>query len=261
MKTIGILQPSYLPWLGYFDYIDQCDVFVFLDTVQYDKDGWRNRNKIKTKDGWQWLTVPVKTAGRFGQLIKDVEIDNTQDWREKHLKAIKQNYTGAKCFDWSRGESFREELFTWYTKMNVSQEGFDCNILQDLVVGQILWFCAVLGVGYEWKESLRIYYGKKQFARSYEMVLNHGIDDPDRNIRLLKICQYHKADRYLATQASRCYLDVGLFEKNGIRVDFQDYKHPVYPQLHGEFISHLSIIDLLFNCGPESLNIIRSTRQ
>jgi len=236
MKTIGILQPSYLPWIGYFDYIDQCDTFVFLDTVQYDKHGWRNRNKIKTKDGWQWLTVPIKN--NFGQLIKDVEIDDDKQWKNKHVGAIKQNYSKSKFYD-----RIILEFKKWYTD-------YEWIMLQDLVVGQIIWICLVLGMD-----------KVKQFSRSYEMVLNHSIDDVDRNVRLLKICQYHKADRYLATSASKNYLDVGLFEKNGIRVDFQDYIHPVYPQLHGDFISHLSIIDLLFNCGPESLNIIRSTRK
>lgn len=238
MKTIGILQPSYLPWLGYFDYIDRCDAFVFLDTVQYDKHGWRNRNKIKTKDGWQWLTVPVLTKNRMGQLVKDVKIDNTQNWKETHLKSIEQNYSKTKYFN---------DYIDIFHRIYLEKDFMGSGTLSFVANNVINFISTRMGIGVSSERFLSAAF------------LN--IEELDRNIRLLKICQHHKADRYLATTASKNYLDVGLFEKNGVEVEFQDYVHPTYPQLYGDFISHLSVVDLLFNCGPESLDIIRSTRK
>ena len=95
MKTIGILQPSYIPWIGYFDQINKCDVFVLYDDVQYDKNGWRNRNKIKTANGPVWLTIPVLTKGKPDQKLCDIKIDNKYNWREKHIKTIKMAYAKA----------------------------------------------------------------------------------------------------------------------------------------------------------------------
>jgi hypothetical protein len=223
---VAILQPSYLPWLGYFDQIYRADTFVFYDDVQYDKHGWRNRNKIKTPQGWQWLTVPVLTKGRFGKLIYEMEIDNHAPWAEKHLKSIQVNYHKSPYY---------HAYIKYFEKIYLKEWQY----LADLDIELIKLITNLLGMG------------NKMFIRSMEL----GVKG-DRLERLINICQLFKADNYLTGQAARNYLDEKLFAKAGIKVEYQNYKHPAYPQLYGDFIPHLSVIDLLFNCGPESLKIL-----
>jgi hypothetical protein len=225
MTTVVVLQPSYLPWLGYFDQIYRSDVFVFYDDVQYDKHGWRNRNKIKTPNGWQWLTVPVQR--KFGQKIYEARISYQTPWIRKHLKSIQVNYCKAPYYN----RDIERRLEEVYFKM--------WDYIADLDIELIKLICEILGIK-----------GKK-FVRSKDL----GIKG-ERSERLLKICQLFKADAYLTGQSAKNYLNEELFRENGIEVIYQNYKHPVYPQLYGEFIPYLSIIDLIFNCGPESLEIL-----
>jgi hypothetical protein len=226
---VVVLQPSYIPWLGYFDQIARSDAFVFYDDVQYDKNGWRNRNRIKTDRGWQWLTVPVKLKGNFGVLIKDVEVNEEDPWRRKHVNALKQWYGKAPYFD---------RVYAWFSK--VLERPWEKLI--DLNLEVVRGMCQLLGM-------------KAQFIRSSEL----GIAG-ERSERLLRICQHFQADHYLSGNAAKDYLDVASFEKQGIRVSFQEYSHPVYPQLHGEFVSHLSAIDVLCNCGEKSLEVLLSEK-
>jgi len=212
--------------LGYFDQIYRSDVFVFYDDVQYDKHGWRNRNKIKTPKGWQWLTVPVLTRDRFGKLIYEMEIDNHTPWAEKHLKSIQANYRRSPYHD--SYIKFLEEIYS--TKWRY---------LADLDIELIKLIINLLGMK------------DKKFVRSTELNVEGA-----RIERLIKICRLLKADIYLTGQAARNYLDEKLFAEAGINVEYQNYKHPLYPQLYGDFIPYLSVIDLLFNCGPESLKIL-----
>jgi hypothetical protein len=225
---ISIMQPTYLPWIGYFDLIDQCDVFVFLDDVQFVKQSWQQRNKIKTKDGWIWLTIPV--IQKFGQKIAETQINYANKWNEKHSKSIYYNYHSAAFYNSFKGEL--EEIYSAHYKF-----------LIDLNINIILWFCKELGI------SL-------QFVRSSELSATGT-----KTERLLNICQELHADNYLSPLGSSTYIEQNnLFNDSGIILRYQHFEHPLYSQIMGDFISHLSILDLMLNHGPDSLEIIRSGR-
>lgn len=222
---VAIHQPQYLPWLGYFDKIDRADIFCFLDNVQYKKNEWQNRNRIKTARGWQWLTVPVHY--RFPQRINEVAIDTRGRWGRKHFQAISTCYGKARYFN-----SYIDFFENVYEK--------PWNYLNDLNIYMIEGFRGLLNLD------------KKPILRSSEMKLR---DDPTD--RLIDICLHVGADTYLAGAGGADYMDLKKFEEHGIAVYFQSFVHPKYPQLFDSFISHLSIVDLLMNCGPDSLSIIR----
>jgi hypothetical protein len=224
-KTLAVLQPGYLPWLGFFDQMQRADIFVLYDDVQFDKNGWRNRNRIKAPSGEpHWLTVPVLHS--FGQKNLEIEIDNRQPWPRKHLGTIKQFYAKAPYL-----ERYFAELERLLTDNRWER-------LIDLDIALIELFCSWLGI-------------KKQMVRSSGLGVNG-----ERSERLLNICAHFGARRYLSGNAAHDYLDVDLFASNGIEVEWQNYKHPVYPQQHGEFIPFLSTLDLLLNCGEKSHSII-----
>lgn len=224
---IAVLQPSYLPWLGYFDQIARVDAFVFYDDVQYDKNGWRNRNRIRTAEGWQWLTVPVALTGSFGAPISEVEIVPGAPWARKHLAALAQWYSRTPWFD--RYFPLLEEALSrpWER-------------LAELDVHLTVELCRALGL-------------PAVFYRSSEL----GVGG-ERSERLLRLCEHFGAREYLTGDAARDYLDVPSFEARGIEVHFQEYRHPTYPQRYEPFVSHLSVVDLLFNCGEESLSTLRN---
>ncbi len=228
MKTVVVLQPGYLPWLGFFDQMSRSDVFVYYDDVQFDKHGWRNRNRIKTPEGPQWLTVPVYHKGLGKPRILDIEINNETPWARKHLGSIRQHYAKAPFF--SRYWPELEELLSKRWEK-----------LVDLDIAVAWKMCSWLGI-------------ERQVVRSSEL----GIEG-DRNERLLKICQHFQADRYLSGQAAQEYLDEGLFHRSGIKVEWHEYHHPVYFQQYGEFIPFLSALDLLLNVGEESRKIITAS--
>lgn len=219
MTTLVVLQPSYLPWLGYFDQLAKADVFVWYDDVQFDKHGWRNRNRIKGPKGPIWLTVPVLHSGRPDQLILDVEIDNRLPWRRKHRSSIEQLYARAP---------FLNHLLPELTEMLERP----WERLVDLDIATTDWLAAQLSIA---------------TPRSRSSLL--GIDG-DRNDRLLNLCRHFGATRYLTGDAARDYLDVPRFEAIGVEVVWHGYSHPSYSQLHGEFVPYLSALDLLLNAGP-----------
>lgn len=220
---ITIHQPGYLPWLGFFDKMAKSDVFVFLDDVQYEKNYFDNRNKIKTADGWMWLTVPVKVT--FGQKLNEVVIENNLSWREKHWKALQTNYNKAPYF--AEHAAFLEKVYQQ-----------DWERLIDLNITLITYLAEQLGL-------------KKKIVKSSEL---HAIGA--KSERLLDICLKLGATTYLSGQFGRNYLDEQKFTEKGVKVIYQDFKHPVYPQLYGGFFSALAIIDLLCNCGPKSLRVL-----
>jgi len=225
----AVHQPQYLPWLGYFDKIDRADVFVLLDTVQYKKNEWQNRNRIKTANGPQWLTVPV--CFRYPQLIQEVEINNRERWQHKHWQALKTNYARAPYWDFLK--PFFEEI--------LDQPWEKIAPLNITVVRRL---CELLGI----ETPIHIASELGTFP-----------EDPDE--RLIAITRHFGADTYLAGSGGYNYMNLDAYRSAGIKVIFQEFRHPVYRQLFSdEFISHLSVIDLVFNHGPESLNIIRSTR-
>ena len=231
---VAIHQPQYLPWLGYLDKLDSADVFVFLDTVQFKKHEWQNRNRIRTKDGWQWLTVPV--IDRFPERIDQVEINSRTDWQRKHCQALRLYY--GKAPHW---EPFGPELLGLLEK--------PWTRLAELNVSVTELLCKHLGI----KTPRRI-------ASTME-----AREEPTD--RLVDLCRVVGGTVYLAGQGAAprpgapSYMDVGRFPRAGIQVHFQEYRHPTYQQRYDPFVSHLSVVDLLFNCGPESLTILRTGRR
>jgi hypothetical protein len=222
---VSVHQPQYLPWLGYFDKIDKADLFVLLDNVQFKKNEWQNRNKIKTSAGGQWLTVPVMY--RFPQLINEVEINNKERWQHKQQQAVISNY--KKAPSWDSLEPFFTDLFQsqWQT---ISQ--LNIHVVKTLV--------KILGI----ETPLHIASEMGDFP-----------EDPDE--RLIAITKHFGADTYLAGSGGHDYMDMDKYDRNSIKVLFQDYKHPVYDQLFGDFLPFMSVIDLIFNHGDESLRILR----
>jgi len=221
---VSVHQPQYLPWLGYFDKIIKSDAFVFLDNVQYKKNEFQNRNKIKTAKGWQWLTIPV--LYHFAQKIFEVEINQKTDWRKDHLKTLIVNYNRAPFFGDYR--SYFEELYskTWKKLVDINIE----------IVKHFAY---------------RLDAKTKFFIASQIPNLR---EEPTE--RLIDICKYFSADTYLAGKGGAEYMDVEKFKKEGINLIFQNFEHPVYPQLYGQFEPYMSVVDLLFNCGPESRKIL-----
>jgi hypothetical protein len=229
-STVVILQPGYLPWLGFFDQMRRADIFVFYDDVQFDKQGWRNRNRIKSPAGAHWLTVPVRHE-RLGQALLDVEIDNRQPWARKHLGTIRQFYAGAPYVD-----RYLPELEA------LLQRRWERIVDLDLAVVELM--CGWLGLR------------GTRTARSSELKV-----EGERSQRLLNLCLHFGATRYLSGDAAQNYLDVDLFARHGIAVEWQRYSHPVYRQQHGEFVPYLSALDLVLNCGDESGAILTGAAQ
>jgi hypothetical protein len=225
-RVAVILQPSYLPWLGYFAQLYRSDVFVVYDDVQFDKHGWRNRNRIKSSQGAQWLTVPVRTSGQNRPLNRTVTIDHAQNWRKKHLESLRQNYAKAPYFTDYIG--LFEDLYAreWTGLFGLVMAGFH----------------ALMG-------ALRL---ERDIVYSSEL----SIDAEDPVERLIGICRAVKATRFFEGAAGKDYICDERFESAGIAIEYQDYQHPVYPQLHGDFVPYLSVVDLLFNCGPKSLEVL-----
>ncbi len=220
----AVHQPQFMPWLGYFDKIVKSEIFVFLDNVQFKKNEFQNRNKIKTAQGWMWLTVPV--LYKYPEQIDEVKIDNGIDWRKKHLRTLTINYQKAPFFH----DRFPEvEQFYAGNSASISQVNRE----------SVLMLLRQLGVD------------RKIVIAS---ALGHLPEEPSE--RLAAICESLCADTYLSGAGGRAYLDLEPFNKRGITVKFQVFNHPIYPQLYGDFISNLSLLDLLFTCGPDSLKIL-----
>ena len=224
-------QPSYLPWLGLFAKMAKSDVFVFLDTVSYSKWDWSSRNKIRTPDGWMWLTVPVLSRGKNNQLFTEVKIDNTKQWMRKHWKAIEMSYSRTPYF-----HLYKDFLEDVYQREWLYLADLDEHITRFLI--------DTLGI-------------KIKFVKASTSLQLDG----RKSSLVLDMCLKMKADVFIFGGEGQNYANVQDFESAGIQVVFQDYKHPVYPQLHGEFISNLSVTDLLFNCGPKSLDILMSNEE
>ncbi|MBN1273901.1 MAG: WbqC family protein [Candidatus Aminicenantes bacterium] len=223
---VSVHQPQYLPWLGYFDKIEKSDIFVFLDNVQFKKNEWQNRNRIKTVQGWQWLTVPV--LHKFPQKINEVKINNTAAWGKKHLNSMVTHYSKSPFF---------KEYFPFFEKTYSR----DWNYMVDINIHIIKFMVRALGIS------------STQFLMSSEIKTRE-----DSTKRLLDICRDLKAKIYLSGRNGARYMDETLFHKEGIEVIYQDYHHPEYPQLYGEFVPYISAVDLLFNCGPKSLSILKN---
>lgn len=224
-RIIAIHQPQYLPWLGYFDKIDRCNIFIFLDNVQFKKNEWQNRNRIKTTKGWQWLTLPV--IHKFPQKIFEVEINNTVQWGKKHLNSLITNYSRAPYF-----KKYIEFFEQTYAR--------NWEYLVDINIHIIEYLAKAMGIS------------NKKFFRASEFKPCEGKCE-----RLVDLCKLAGGNIYLSGKEGAKYMDLDNFEKENIQVMFQNYTHPQYLQLFGSFEPFLSVIDLLFNCGPDSLSILR----
>ncbi len=216
---IGIMQPTYLPWCGYFALIDHVDYFVFLDDVQFSKRSWQQRNKIAFNGESKWLTVPVLTKNQRLQLINEVKIDPEQDFQIKHHAIIEQAYRGAPQY--SQVKSTVSRLF------DTSEQN-----LSSLNIKIIKGLCQYLSID-------------KDFLRSSEIPCFGS-----KTEKLLKIVRYLGGGEYIAVPGSREYIEESrIFIDAGIPVHYFEYIHPIYQQNTDEFISHLSVLDLIFNSG------------
>lgn len=209
-------QPAYLPWLGYFDKLLRSDVFVFLDNVQYEKNSFINRNRIKTPQGPIWLTVPVKTKGHTHSTLRDTEIDHSQNWKAKHLNAIRLNYSKAPRF----ADSF--------PKLQALYEEEDC-LLADMCFRHLQFWLKELGA-------------KKTVVRASTLDI-----DSKKSDLVYDLCRHFRADHYISGALGRDYLEEEKFAEGGIRIEYQSYRHPAYAQLHGDFLPGMGIVDLWMN--------------
>ncbi len=229
---VSINQPAYLPWLGYFHRIQASDLHIVLDHVQFEKNSTTNRNRIRTAQGWSWLTVPLKTKGRFGNLaINEVEIDGERGWPAKHWGTLRQNYAKAPHF--AAHARFFEEL---YARPWARLAG-----LLEAATGYLLEHAFRIGT------PLLRSSGMAVAGRKSELVLN--------------LCRAAGAKVYLSGPLGRDYLDQEAFREAGIEIRYHDYAHPTYAQAYPGFESAMSAVDLLFNHGPDSARILATGAQ
>lgn len=227
-RVVSILQPGYLPYIGFFELMSRCDVFVLYDDVQYDKNSWRNRNRIRGPQGPLWLTVPVFVKGKMGQTINQVEIDNKREWRRKHLLSLRQHYSKAAYF--SEHIGFFERLYSTEWRM-----------LAELDRAIIDYFRSAMGIAAELINSSALN------AKGH------------KTERILAICNELNADAYISTNGAKSYLQEEILKEAGVSLAYQDYTPPEYAQVYPGFESHLSVADIVFNRGPLSTEVMLST--
>jgi hypothetical protein len=222
---VGIIQSSYLPWRGYFDLIDDVDLFIFLEDVEYSRGTWRNRNRIKTPQGLRWLTVPVHH--RMGMLIQDVEIDYKLGWVDKHIASLRQSYSKAPHF-----ERYANPIFD--------------------ILARRLRTISELNVALT-RELMRMLAIDTPTRLSSDIQASGQKDE-----RVLSLLRAMGATHYLSGPAAKDYIVPARFAETGIALSYKSYQYTPYPQLHGVFESQVTVLDLLFNCGPESAKHLKS---
>lgn len=223
-KRLSIIQSAYIPWKGFFDLVDRCDEYVILDSVQFSKGHWHNRNRIKTDRGPAWITIPVETAGRLEQRIQDVTIAGP--WSEQHWHALERNYRGATFFP-----TLSTTVRQWYELAGREKR---LTVINELFLLRII---ELLGI-------------RTKVTRDETYQPQGARDD-----RVLDICLKAGATNYLSGPSARAYIDEGKFRRAGVLVEWMTYSgYPEYPQLWGTFEHHVSILDMLFNAGPSAPN-------
>jgi len=226
---ISIQQPEYFPWLGYFEKILLVEKVVFLDNVQFKKRYFENRNKIRTFQGWAWIVTPVITKGCFKQKIMDVNIDNSQPWQKKLVSTLTLNY--KKTQFWKEGgENLCELILKPYKR------------LSEFNLSVILFFLKMLNI-----------------QKDYCLASSLNTNSIGSQL-ILDICKKISAKEYLSGRDGKNYLDEKSFLDCGINVKYQNFIHPEYTQFHKGFIPNMSILDLYFNYGPDSVDIIQGKR-
>ena len=222
---VGMIQSNYIPWRGYFDFIDDCDLFVFYDDVQYTHKDWRNRNRIKTHAGVLWLSVPV--IHDSATLIETARLRYDTRWVDKHIRSLTHAYRKAPHF-----LDYSEEFFAILrsTPETISQ----------LNISICRWVMAKLGIRTQTRRASEF----RAEGSKYE--------------RPLRILQSIGAREYLSGPGARPYTDENAFLAANIGLSYKAYRYPEYPQLHGPYVPDLSVLDLLFNCGQGSRHYLKS---
>lgn len=227
MKKVAILQSNYIPWKGYFDLIAAVDEFILFDDMQYTRRDWRNRNKIKTPQGLQWLTVPVVTKGRYHQRIRDTEIDGS-DWATAHWSSIVQNYRKAAHFD---------DVAEWLEPLYQGPQPLMLSELNRTLLRAVVSY---LGIDTSITNSW-----------DYDVVAG-------QTERLTSLCLQAGGTEYVSGPAAKDYVDEQVFEDARIKLTWFDYDgYPEYPQLWGDFQHGVTVLDLLFNCGRDAPDYMR----
>jgi hypothetical protein len=224
---VTVHQPEHLPWLGFFDKLRQADVFVLLDNVQFRKNYFQNRNRIRTQNGAGWVTIPVSTKGLLSQSIREVRIDNQTNprWRQKVWSTIEQCYRPARY--WNQHESFLRQIYEKeWTMLCELNEVFIRYVLDALSINVKILKASDIQAG----------------GKGSELILN--------------ICRELNANTYLSGTSGKDYLDLNPFSAASIAIRFQEFHHPIYRQLHEPFLPCMSAIDLLFNYGPASRKVL-----
>ncbi|KQH79010.1 hypothetical protein AO501_00630 [Mycobacterium gordonae] len=223
-----VLQPSYIPWRGYFHQIEKADVFVFYDDVQYDRGGWRNRNRVKTANGPVWLTIPVAKKGSVetGAPINSIRIDWKRQWTKSHWTTIRQAYGKAPFF-----KTYSDLLEDIYSRQP--------ELLVDFTIDTTIEIARLLGLG------------DRRFVRSSQLSADGAKTD-----RLVSILRQVGATHYVSGPSARDYLEEDKLADAGISLEYMQYAYQPYPQLHPPFEPQVSIIDLLMMTGPEAPHFI-----
>ena len=221
-KKVAILQSNYIPWKGYFDMIAAVDEFILFDDMQFTRRDWRNRNQIKTSQGTQWLTVPVKVKGKYFQTIRETEIDG-ENWKLTHWKSLIQNYSRTPYFD---------EIAVWLEPLYFNNSYSHLSILNRKFIEAL---CHYLNI-------------KTVIKNSWDYILTEG-----KTERLANLCLQAGATEYISGPAARDYIDEHVFIENNIKLTWFNYsEYAEYPQLWGKFTHQVTLLDLLFNCGKSS---------
>ena len=228
-KKVAILQSNYIPWKGYFDIMNMVDEFIIYDSMQYTRRDWRNRNKIKTRDGLRWLSIPVSVKGKYYQKINETMV-SSHSWPNKHWASIIQTYGKAPYFN-NYAHIF-EQLYREAEKLAFLS---DINILFINAVNEILGIKTKLVYDTEYSVS------------------------GDKSERLLNLCKAAGAERYLSGPAAKDYLNPEIFVNAGIKISWMDYSgYPEYPQLFGKFEHGVTVLDLIFNSGENATKYMLS---
>jgi hypothetical protein len=226
-KKVAILQSNYIPWKGYFDIIARVDEFIIYDEMQYTKNDWRNRNKIMTQNGLIWLTIPVLSRN-FHRKINETKIANKL-WTKKHIKSLQNSYSKALYYN-----VYEDIILDLYEQ--VKNEEY----LSQVNFKFIIEICKLLNI-------------KTKISRASEYQLIEG-----KTERLINLCQQAEATEYISGPAAKGYIQNKLFSKANIRLTWMDYTgYPEYSQLHSSFDHNVSILDLIFNIGPDSRRFMK----
>lgn len=222
MKKIAIVQSNYIPWKGYFDMIASVDEFILYDDMQYTRRDWRNRNQIKTPQGVQWLTIPVRVKGKYHQKIRDTEIEGS-DWVDAHWKSLVQNYLRTPYF---------KEISEWLEPLYLDEQPVHLSQVNRQFIEAICKYLSIPTV----------------ISNSWDYHLTDG-----KTERLADLCVQARGTEYISGPAAKDYVDEHVFSERDIKLSWFDYSgYPEYPQRWNGFEHGVTILDLLFNCGKDS---------